>query len=514
MAAYAKRRISFEHATTLWRAFNSQDFITILRGPVGSGKTTGCCARIMAQGMGQQVSPDGYRYAKWGVVRNTYGELLSTTVASWRAIFPENQFGPIRYGAPITHHIRIPPTDKAPGLDLRIEFIALDRPKDVRRLLSWEGSGIWFNELREIEKAVFDAATARVGRYPSLVQGGVPCTYPQILGDTNPPDEDHWLYTIEFERPDGFAFYTQPGAVLEIGEDTADLDYDELDIIHAAGTQFIVNPAAENLPNLPDGYYKRMMAGKSRDWIRVYVEGKYGFVSDGRPVVPEYDDGLMTMDDLPVLEDRPLWIGADVGGGTLSPAAVFLQRHRLGAWLCHAEVVCDDMGIDRFSDMVLETHSELFPERKIERGFGDPSGAKRDEIYETVVFQHMRGKGVPMYAAPTNDIQPRIQAIRRPMTRLIMGKPGFLIHKRCKTLRAGLTGRWRFRRLQVAGSERFADKPDKGPYSHPCDALGYGLMGGGEYREMQGRAKTGQGGPGHSNQGTVVANTDFGVFDY
>ena len=75
------------------------------------------------------------------------------------------------------------------------------------------------------------------------------------------------------------------------------------------------------------------------------------------------------------------------------------------------------------------------------------------------------------------------------MGRLINNKPGFLIHKRCRVTRAGLSGKWKFKKLQVAGSDRYATKPDKNLYSNPCDGLGYLLCGGGEYRQLQGRGK-------------------------
>jgi hypothetical protein len=248
-----------------------------------------------------------------------------------------------------------------------------------------------------------------------------------------------------------------------------------------------------------------MLAGKSRDWIRVYAEGLYGYVSDGRSVTPEYDDSMMGMDNLPVLKDQPIWLGADMGGGTLQPAAIIAQRHPQGTWLIHAEVVCTDMGLDRFADMILQTMSEVLPGRRIDRGWGDPAGATRDEIFETVAFQHMRSKGIPIYPAQSNSPKARVEAWRRPMTRLIMGKPGLLIHKRCKVLRAGLAGRWFYRRIQVSGTERYADVAEKNEYSHPCDAGGYLLMGGGEYREMQGRNNRGQ-----SN--TAQADTDWNIF--
>ena len=44
----------------------------------------------------------------------------------------------------------------------------MDRPEDVKKLLSLELTGIWINEAREIPKSIVDACTMRVGRYPSM----------------------------------------------------------------------------------------------------------------------------------------------------------------------------------------------------------------------------------------------------------------------------------------------------------------------------------------------------------
>lgn len=504
-----KRRLDLQESPTVWKFMQSEAFVRIIIGPVGSGKSTGCCGEIMRQALLQEPGPDGLRRYKAGIVRNTYGELLSTTVQTWKSMFPPEMCGPIRLSVPITQHIKKPAKHSpghpafAPGLDLLIEFMALDRPKDVKKLLSWEGSLIWFNECREIERAVFDAATSRVGRYPSMAQGGVECTRPCVIADTNPPDDQHWLYKLEMEGPEGWEYFHQPGAVVECKE--ANFEYNSDDVIFAAGTSYVINPDAENIKYLPKGYYQRMLPGKNKDWIHVYVEAKYGFVKDGKPVIPEYNEELMAKHDLPVLENVPLIAGADIGGGTLQPAAVIAQRHPRGIWLIHAEVVCQEMGLDRFSDQINQTVAEIFPGRKIDKGFGDPAGATRDEIFETSGFQHLRSKGIPMYPAPTQNPKSRIEAIRTPMGRLIDGQPGFQIHKRCTMLRYGLGGRWTYKRLQVSGSERYAEHPDKNEYSHPCDGLGYLLSGGGEDRALKGRAQ-------QSNQQPIVAAVDFNVF--
>jgi hypothetical protein len=83
-------------------------------------------------------------------------------------------------------------------------FVALDTPKDVRKLLSMElVSDAWINEAREVPKVVLDGLTGRVGRYPQTIRENPDdvrskvlfgCHKPQIMLDTNPPDTDHWWY--------------------------------------------------------------------------------------------------------------------------------------------------------------------------------------------------------------------------------------------------------------------------------------------------------------------------------
>jgi hypothetical protein len=55
-----------------------------------------------------------------------------------------------------------------------------------------------------------------------------------------------------------------------------------------------------------------------------------------------------------------------------------------------------------------------------------------------------------------------------------------LISPKAKLIRKGLAGGFQFRRLKVAGDERYTDEPDKNMYSHPVEALEYVMLGEGE----------------------------------
>jgi hypothetical protein len=72
--------------------------------------------------------------------------LKTTTIKTWLDLFPENTFGPMLWTPPITHHIRLPSREGAAGIDCEVIFLALDQPKDVRKLLSLELTGAWVNE--------------------------------------------------------------------------------------------------------------------------------------------------------------------------------------------------------------------------------------------------------------------------------------------------------------------------------------------------------------------------------
>ena len=91
------------------------------------------------------------------------------------------------------------------------------------------------------------------------------------------------------------------------------------------------------------------------------------------------------------------------------------------------------------------------------------------------------------------------------MNRLVQGKPGFLVNKKCLRLRKSLGGGYHYTRVAIgAGQERFKDKPNKNEHSHVGDALGYCLLGGGEMKRMT-RGTT-------RNVQQTVASQDFDIF--
>ena len=475
-------KLDFSKSPTVWKFLNDNSFVRGLIGPVGSGKSYACCAEIFKRAVQQKPSKrDGIKYSRFVIVRNSYPMLKTTTLKTWLELFPEHIYGPVRNSPPITHHIKLPSREGAAGIDLEVIFLALDQPKDVRKLLSLEVTGGWINEARELPKSIVDGLTHRVGRYPVKDDGGP--TWRGVILDTNPCDDDHWIYRLsEKEPPKGkfaWKFFRQPPGVFEAKDVPKEMP-EAQGFVHSAGKWWQTNDKAENLNNLPVGYYEQLLGGKNLDWIRCYAEGKFTYVQEGKPVWSEYDDSSM-VDDCEVLDGVPIQIGLDFG---LTPAAVFAQRTPRGVWNVIHELVTFDMGLERFCILLKEDINRFFPKHELQV-WGDPAGVSRSTLNEETSFDHLKTHGIIARPCATNNFQARREAVAMPMTRLIENKPGFRIDRKCVRLRKCLSGGYHFKRVAIgAGQERFRDTPNKNEHSHIGDAAQYCLLGGGEHRRM------------------------------
>ena len=520
-------QLDFTSSPVLSECFLDRSFVRVLWGPVGSGKSTLCCGAIMANAM-LQPAVNGIRSSRYIVVRNTQPELKSTTIAStWLRIFPERFCGPMTYSAPITHRIKVAPVLRSregdiPGLDAEVVFLAIDQEADVDKLRSYDTTGAWINEGALVPLSAAQMMIRRIGRFPAKI-GDIEAVDPFLLIDSNASDEDNELRQLEAQAPAGWKFFHQPPAVLEVtlaGRGAVCIDpdprytgkqFDHGAVIRAAGRSWVVNPQAENLAHLRREYYPAQLPGSTLEQIQRDLQVRFVYVQDGRPVVPEFSQQVHVVDDLPMI-DAPLEMGGDIGGGTLNPAAALGQRHESGTWLIHDELVCADVGLKDYclalKGKLAEPHLQK-PGVKVGRFHGDPAGNKRDELFGDVIFEHLRAAGIDAHPVHSNDLELRIQAIRNPFTRMVRGKPAILIHRRCKTLIQALAGKWKYRKIQVSGGDRYSDKPEKShPYSDIGDAATYLIMGGGEVRMLQGRRPAGSFGAGR----TVQAKVEFDIF--
>ena len=452
-----------------------ESFFRGIRGPVGSGKSVGCCVEVFRRALEQKPNEDGIRKSRWAIIRNTNPQLRTTTIKTWLDWFPESDWGNFKWSVPYTHHITVN------DLDLEVIFLALDRPEDVKKLLSLELTGIWVNEAREIPKSIIDACTMRVGRYPSMREGGA--SWSGVICDTNAPEEDHWWAIMSGEvpipdhipreqatmlvKPDNWRFFAQPPAMKEHINERKEI------------TSYSLNKDAENKKNILGTYYTNLIRGKTKNWIDVYVMNRLGLIQEGKPVYPDFvTETHLAEEEIPIAIGVPLYVGIDFG---LTPSAVFGQKVR-GRWLVQAEIVAIDMGVVRFAELLRQEIATRFSGLDVYI-YGDPAGDFRAQTDESTPFQILRGAGLKAVPAPSNSVDLRLEAVASQLTKMSEGLPSFLVDRRCQTLLKGFQGGYCYRRMQVSG-ERYDDKPDKNMYSHIHDALQYMMLGAGEGRSL------------------------------
>src|SRR6056300_1226734 len=86
-------KLNYQASPTLADFHASNAFVRGVKGPIGSGKSVGCCLEIFIRAKQQHPSIDGKRRTRWAVVRNTGPELETTTIKTWLDWFPEAVFG-------------------------------------------------------------------------------------------------------------------------------------------------------------------------------------------------------------------------------------------------------------------------------------------------------------------------------------------------------------------------------------------------------------------------------------
>jgi hypothetical protein len=432
--------IDYTPSKTVREFMASNAKMRVVMGPVGSGKSVGCSFEMVRRASLQKPNVHGVRKTRFAVVRETVRQLQDTTIKTFLDWFPPGPCG---------DYMRTTKTYffKVGDVESEIMFRALDDADDVANLNSLELTGAWFNECRDIHPDIVDAMSKRIGRYPSAKDGGP--TWHGMWGDTNPPTMDTWWY-YQMEKLDpkdgvspnnnGWHVFKQPSGR---------------------------SPYAENISNLPDGYYDTQ--GRSEEYVRVYIDGDYGLSLAGTPVYkyfrPDYHMATQSLRAI-LGSARPLVVGMDLG---LTPAAIIGQQDPRGRALILAECVSFDMGVQRFMRTMLKP---LIYERFSGASVlivTDPAGTQRAQTDERSAVDIIKAEGFKVIPARTNAVAARINAVDDFLMRQVDGDPAMLVDPGCTQLKAAMMGGYRYK-------PKGDSDIDKNKHSHVAEALQYLML--------------------------------------
>jgi hypothetical protein len=431
-------------------------------GPVGSGKTTGLFFKLVRMAKLQKPGADGIRRTRAVVVRNTAPQLRDTTIVSWNYWFKDGQAGTWRATESKF-------TLRFDDVECEVLFRPLDTPDDVARVLSLEVTFAILDEFVQIPMEIVDALSARLGRFPSMKDGGA--TNWGMWGSSNPATEDNpWFDHLHDE--DIVLRYT-----LGMDRDAEEMRRRALGLDVPNATYFLqpsgFSENAENIANLPGGrgYYTNQAKGKSHAWIKQFIEAEWGYSIAGKPVVPTFNADMHVSPSLLKFDPmQPIVVGFDPGIG--GSAFIFGQEDLHGRLRVYGELVQNGMGAERLISERLKPYlRRRFPNARVLIA-PDPAAANRGQSDEKSVVDVMR-KHFDVKYDTNNRLAPRLDAIEHYTTRLTDVGPALLIDgKECPVLVRALKGGWRFvldpKKDIIKGAE-----PEKNHYSHPGDAFGY-----------------------------------------
>lgn len=454
----------FQATETMWDFMNSDQYVRVIAGSVGSGKSVACCHELVKLAMQQEPNAKGQRKSRALVTRNTADQLTKTTRKTFFAWFPPGVWGTWKESEK-TYYIRQPLADGT-TLDFEIWFMPLDTPQDVQRALSLEITFLYGNEWRELHPTVIDGLLARLKRYPSGPDGTP--TRSCAIFDTNMPDIDSWHFDKMENPPSNWSIHVQPPAILNREEwvHKYDEEPNEEDGIEGNdGDIWYVDPNADNVVNLDPSYYADIIPGKSEDYTNVYLRCCYGRSLSGLPVYDKTFDANyhLSEDELIPLRstEHPIIIGLDYGR---TPACVLLQRNVHGQIFLLGEATSENMGIETF----LET--KLRPLLAQPRFQGctylvapDPAGWAKQQIGEVSPTDIVKQAGFAVVKPVTNNPEQRVRAVERALSLNFGGRPGVLVDPSCVTLIQGFKYGYRYK-LNKQGIQDV--KPDKNSFSH------------------------------------------------
>lgn len=463
------RSITFDAPPTVAAFMKSQAFGRLIAGPVGSGKTTGCLFEIFRRACEQSPAPDGLRYTRFAITRQTLKQLKDTVlkdITSWLD--------------GIANYKVSDNTIYIHAGDVRSEWILipLEDLVDQRRLLSMQLTGAWMSECIEQDIALVAPLSGRCGRYPGPALGGA--TWYGIIADTNLPAEgSDWYKFMATDTPPDWDIYIQPSG---LSPEAENLDY------LTQTTESLKLPVGDPARRAQGRtYYERFVRsyGENSDWVKRYVKAQYGDDPSGTAVFREtFKSSWHVVDDLEPVSGHMLLVGQDFGR---DPCAVICQVDHKGRLLVLEEVIAEDIGLELHVQRALRPR--LMDQRYFGRAValvGDPAGRAKSSITEETSFDTLKRLGFSAYPAPTNDIDPRLRAVEAWLLRAADGGPAMLFDKqRCPTLIRAMSGGYRYEKTRAGVRKPL---PAKNDASHIVDALQYACLAAhGRMHEMMGR---------------------------
>lgn len=450
--------ITYAAADTTTLAFHEdKSLVRGLMGPRGSSKSSASIADAVRGAFSQNETPRRIRRSKFLVLRDTYRQLETTTIPTFK-----RWLGPVTR---LTGQYPIHGFTKMPGPDgstveMETIFLAMDGENIIDNLQSFEASFAWINEARAIDnRNIVNMVISSTGRFPPKEEEGCPNRF--VAMDTNPPDEYHWWYDADMVNPvQGWNFHTQPSPLIYSGPPGTFV---------ADKSLYTPNPAATyaRIQNAGYDYWLDMIPGATDAFIRTMVMGMYGTLVTGKPVYAGYwKEELVSPKPIEIHDALTVAIGIDTSG--LHPGAVFGQMAG-GRINILRELHVKDVPFDEFIEAALLPFvMQHFPRNPIVVNV-DPSNPRLGVGGKTAL-QLLTKAGFQGQPASSNRFNVRYGAV----VYMLQRRGATLIDPSCKMVIEGFRGKYHYKKLDSSGLiVAHRPTPEKNDHADIHDGLHY-----------------------------------------
>ena len=471
--------MNLDQYPTIKELARSTAYVRACIGPAGSGKTSCMVKMLTMLAIQQEPDTNGVRWTRWLVVRETYQQLISATLKTFQMFL--EPIAEVRESAPPIIKVRMPLPDGT-FVNSVFEFLSMDKPDSVSKLLGYEPTGAFLDEISELNETIIGGVVSRVGRFPSGVRGSP--TWTGVLCTTNGPMKSHWLHKWkqklagEIDRSDWdayeeasgrpfFALFRQPPALIRPTKE---------------GEKWQPNLSAENVENLKEGYaYYFKMLSQSDTRIKAYVEGDFADLQTGEVVFPEFmpDKHVIKQEYCVVPNGAPIMMSFDFGR---TPCGLLGVMTKTGQLVITKEFTGENMAIETLFDEDIQPYlAQNLPRSKVVSAWGDPAGATGGQGLELSPFEVLIDCGIPIEVTwgSGNQIEPRLTAVRKRLRTLDSnGQPMLMISDECTLLINAMTTGYIYEASRTSGEVR--DKPTKSHINWASDlpdALEYFCLG-------------------------------------
>ena len=443
--------------------------VRALRGPIGSGKTTGIMGGCVANAQRQPQQPDGreaVRFYKLTIMRTDYRLLWSSFIEPfWLSWFPKESSWTEWQGGndqPADHLIRL--NSAAGKIKMQVSFRAISELRTPEQISNfWRGqlpNDVWLEEADAFSEDIYQGAYSRLGRGTDMRFGGPTC--PTIFLGTNAPLIGSWMHRriVSGRWRAGIEYFNQPSGR---------------------------SPQAENLHNLPPTYYGDQIRELDERNIARLVDNEFVMPRAGHPVHETYRDSFHGAPG-PLKPDPRVGLVIGIDPRT-HPSAAFCQQLPNWQWrFLDEQIGKPGVGSQRFAEMInFQLKQDAYKlwnnRRDLIRCVVDPSaayGADKDAGELNWLQRVEKLTDIKIVPARSNKAKDRRDSMAAALRRTVEdGRPAVLIGTGCPMLRAGMGGMFHFGEINLQGGgsgKGLTGDPVKNEYADICEAAEYAVM--------------------------------------